>query len=185
MRSTLLASINLAAMFLGCSFLAHTIAQLHWRRRGTSSVMLLIGLCGQIWMVPQAINFFGFKSTELLYSLWFGNWIVLGFAVMLLCLTIRGSSRDLSDAALLDGAGRFTAFRHVVWPTIKSALIALAFLLVMATWTEFASPLVGIEIIGALGADKFPALVLGSFVATLPVLAIFVWAQHSFLQLGR
>lgn len=188
MQSTLLATVNLVAMFLGCACLGHAIALAHWRRKGSASVILLIILCGQIWLVPQAINYFIFQSTRLLYPLWFGNWIVLAFGMILFPLTLRGTPRDLLDAARLDGIESFGLYRHVTWPTLKPALAAIAIFLFLATWSEFVRPLFpGL----ALGADplRVPTttqeiimMIGASFLATLPIIAIFLFAQRHFLR---
>lgn len=182
MQFSLLAFINLAAMLLGCSFLGHAIAQAGWRRNGTASVVLLIILCGQIWLLPQAISFLGFYSSRLLYPLWFGNWLILAFSAVVFTVVFRGTSRAGLDAARLDGMGILGIYRHVTWPRIRPVLGALAILLVMATWAEFARPLL---------PDSFPdesqitiprtpqeiaLTIAASFHATLPVIAIYLVA---------
>ena len=184
MQSSLLAFINLVAMLIGLSFLAQATAQQFWRRGGNGSVILLIVLCGQIWLIPQAISLFAFHSTRLLYALWFGNWIILAAGVILFCGTLRGRSRDLFDAAQMDGLGSLGIYRHLIWPMTKLPLIALAILLLMATWIEFASAW---SMTSALRLDQLTvpangsatgAIVALSVVATLPALVIFLIARR-------
>jgi ABC-type glycerol-3-phosphate transport system permease component len=188
MQDSLLPIINLIAMLLGFSLLGHAIAQSHWRRGGTAGVILSIVVCGQIWMIPQAVGCFGFHSTRLLYSMWFGNWIVLAFGVMLFSVILRGSSRDLLDAARMDGSGFFGVYRHVGWPTLKPALAALAILLFMTTWAEFARPLAlgqalhSHELALPLTSQGITMLIAASLLLTLPVIAIYFFARRIFLQ---
>ena len=179
MNQSLLASINLVFMLLLCSFLAQAIAQTQWRRAGAAAAIFWIILCGQVWLIPQAINVFGFHSTELLYALWFGNWLVSAVAVIIFTLTFRGTSPHLLDAARMDGSGFFGIYRHVVWPSAKPALGALAIILFMATWMEFLRPILPSP------GGPFPTCDLptsrrelatvaaASLCATLPVIAIY------------
>jgi pectin-derived oligosaccharide transport system permease protein len=184
MQRSLLAFINLVAMLVGLSFLAQAIAQQSWRRGGNGSVILLIVLCGQIWLIPQAIGLFAFHSTRLLYALWFGNWIILAVGVILFCITMRGRSRDLFDAAQMDGLGAFGIFRHVLWPTVKREVIALAILILMATWVEFANAWPAVSAFGpgqltapATGSEM-GGVVAVSLAATLPAIAIFLYVRR-------
>jgi ABC-type glycerol-3-phosphate transport system permease component len=189
MSPSLLATINLIALlFLSC-FLADAMARAQWRQSGNGGVAFLIILCGQAWLIPQAISFFGFHSARLLYPLWFGNWIVTAAGAIVLPLTFRRQSSDLFNSAQLDGAGALAIFQHVIWPTAKLALLALGFLLVMATWTEFAQPL-----FAALGSSPVPAfadctvptaprdlaiLIGASLVATLPAIVLYLFVKRA------
>jgi ABC-type glycerol-3-phosphate transport system permease component len=184
MQSSLLALINFAAMLLVCSFLAQALAQQHWRRGNSASAIVLILLCGQVWLLPQAISLFAMHSSRLLYFLWFGNWIALAAGVILFNLMLRGSSRDLFDAARVDGAGSFALYRHVVWPTMSKPLVALAILLIMATWVEFAGAWSGFA---AFRLDQLTIpntnqgmaiMIAASLLATFPIIAIYFFARQ-------
>ncbi len=189
MSPILLAVINFI-LFLSLSFfLADAIAQARWRAKGNAAVVLLIVLCGQVWLIPQAVNFFLFHHDRLLYPLWFGNWIASAVAVVFFSLALRYSSRDLLDAARLDGAGVLAIHGKVIWPVVRPALLALAVILLMATWAEFAHPLfaaTGSVPTPAFGDCTVPtaprelALLLGvSVAATVPVIALYFFASRS------
>ncbi|MEO5855425.1 MAG: hypothetical protein ABIR21_05145 [Chthoniobacterales bacterium] len=192
MNHTLFASINLVAMLLFSSFLAGAIAQANWRRAGAGAVIFWIILAGQAWLIPQAVSVFFFESTELLYVLWFGNWIASAVAVIIFALTFRGTSSHLLDAARMDGSGFFGIFRNVVWPTAKPALGALTIILFMATWMEFLRPVFPVSGNSILPVG-FPAwsvpmtnpeialLLATSFLATLPIIAIY-FARRCFFE---
>ena len=45
-------------------------------------------------------------------------WWLLGFNVLLFIAGLRNISAELYEAASLDGAGRWTQFRHITWPLI-------------------------------------------------------------------
>ena len=189
MDASLFATANLVALLLVIFFLAQAVARARWQRTGAGAAIFLFVCAGQVWLIPQAINFFALHATRLLYPLWFGNWIVTAAAAVVLPLTFRDQTRDLFDAAQLDGAGALGIFRHVVWPTAKPALLALGVLSVMATWSEFAQPLFAAT--GSVPAPAFAdctvptaprdlALLLGaSVVATLPVIGLYIFGRKA------
>ena len=45
-------------------------------------------------------------------------WWLLGFNVLLFIAGLRNISREIYEAAELDGAGRWTQFRRITWPLI-------------------------------------------------------------------
>ena len=185
MSPSLLAAINFVAFLVASSFLAGTIARARWRTKGNAAVVLWIVLCGQVWLVPQAINFVAFHSLRLLYPLWFGNWIVTAAAAIIFPLVFRNRARDLFDAARLDGTGVFGIFRHVIWPTAQAALFSLGVLLLMTTWTEFAHPLVSIpQVVCAIPStsQERAIMIALSLVATLPAIALFFFARRRFFH---
>jgi multiple sugar transport system permease protein len=103
--------------------------------------------------------------------------------------------RDYEEAAKLDGAGHFKIFWRVMLPLAGPAIAALTILQFQGTWNDFFWPLI---IFGQgntahytvqLGLAQFvltyqtnwPALMAGSVVAILPILAIFVAFQRYFV----
>ena len=56
-------------------------------------------------------------------------WMMMGF--------VREVPRDLEEAALVDGAGRFGAFRRVTLPLVGGGLAATAIFVMFLAWNEF------------------------------------------------
>ena len=64
------------------------------------------------------------------------------YQVFILHGFFRGIPKELSEAALIDGAGHFTTFRRIFLPITLPILAALFILDFVATWNEFAMALV-------------------------------------------
>lgn len=64
------------------------------------------------------------------------------YQVFILHSFFRGIPKELSEAALIDGAGHFTTFRRIFLPITLPILAALFILDFVATWNEFAMALV-------------------------------------------
>jgi ABC-type glycerol-3-phosphate transport system permease component len=183
-----LAFINLAAALLSYSFFAYALARLRWRGRGTGLVLLTIIVSGQIWLIPQAVSITTFSWRTALYSIWFGDWLVSGFAIVLFCRVLKDIPRDLADAARLDGCGALRMYWHIVLPLVRPALVLIAILTVMATWIAFAAPFVQMtrqfELAQPTVINVRP-LIAGSLVMTLPLIAIFFLARRYFCNTSR
>ena len=64
------------------------------------------------------------------------------YQVFILYSFFRSVPRELSEAALIDGASHFTTFRRIFLPITLPVLAALLILDFVATWNEFAMALV-------------------------------------------
>ena len=68
------------------------------------------------------------------FNLPFVVWILIGF--------FQGIPRELEEAALVDGAGRFAAFRQIVLPLSLPGLLAAGVFAFVLSWNEFLFALV-------------------------------------------
>jgi ABC-type glycerol-3-phosphate transport system permease component len=130
-------AINLVGMLVIYSLMANALVRLRWHRRGTLPVLITIIIAGLSWSAPTLVDLdlAARDANALAYSLWFGNWLVSGFGVVILCLSVRRIPRQLEDTARLDGCGWFGTYRHIVLPLVKRELGLLTFLTAMATYT--------------------------------------------------
>jgi ABC-type glycerol-3-phosphate transport system permease component len=127
------AGANLVGMLAFYSAVSHFLARLAWGRGGMAALILLIVLSQLLW-IPLAVltatedEFFGAAS----FSAWFGNWLVTGFALVLLQRTTRNIPKSLEETARLDGIGGVGRWRHVVLPFVRRDLTLLGSFLLMA-----------------------------------------------------
>jgi multiple sugar transport system permease protein len=170
---------NLAGMLVIYSALSQAIARLAWRDRGVLGVVLLILFAQFFWIAP-ALAIVGDRSSAS-YALWFGNWLVCGFSVVLFWKSATRIPLALDDAARLDGLGAFDSWRHTILPFVRRDLAVVATFTVMATLLPFwsfiylpeASNVVTIfERTASLG-EHIGMMVAASLVSALPLIAIF------------
>ena len=55
-----------------------------------------------------------------------GVWSRFGYGMLILVAALQEVPQDLEEAALMDGAGAWSRFRHILLPTIRPALFFLA-----------------------------------------------------------
>ena len=101
--------------------------------------------------------------------------------------------QDLSEAAQIDGATRWTEFWHVQVPLARPAIMSLTILLFLWNWNQFLLPVVLVQdpmqrtMAGALGAFQgqwgtdIPLLCAGSLLILTPTVVIFLIFQRQFV----
>jgi ABC-type glycerol-3-phosphate transport system permease component len=176
---TILASVNLICTLLAYSFLAYALARLRWHGRGIALVLLAIVLCAQVWLVPQLISAFVFQINAALYWIWFADWLVSAFAVVLLWQSLKDTSRDRADAAKLDGCGRIGIYWHVVLPLVRLPLLLLALFSIMGLSADVLSRISEMLRIGVLHVvvPNLSFLIASSAIMTIPLIALFFIAS--------
>ena len=112
---------------------------------------------------------------------------------------LLGISREIEEAALIDGCSAWGVFWHVVVPLSKPALGALAIFTFLGRWRAFLWPLimtdsdslmvlpVGLAKLSDLYVNDYGLICAGSVLMLLPMIAVFVFFQRWFIsgiQLG-
>ena len=108
-------------------------------------------------------------------------------------------SREIEEAALIDGCSAWGVFWHVVVPLSKPALGALAIFTFLGRWRAFLWPLimtdsdsmmvlpVGLAKLSDLYVNDYGLICAGSVLMLVPMIAVFVFFQRWFIsgiQLG-
>ena len=100
---------------------------------------------------------------------------------------------DLLHAARIDGASEWRTFWQIALPVVRPALAALAILLFLASWNDYLWPLivltqkdsytmpVALGTLVGLTRVSWGALMVGTTIATLPFLALFLALQRHFV----
>ncbi|MDO5065822.1 MAG: carbohydrate ABC transporter permease [Propionibacteriaceae bacterium] len=100
---------------------------------------------------------------------------------------------ELEDAALVDGCNPFTAFWRIVVPNSKETIAAVGTIVLIGSWNAFLWPsLVGREHTRTVQVAlsqfmtsqgvRYPELFMGSLIATLPMLVVFLFLQRFLVQ---
>ncbi|RIX28751.1 carbohydrate ABC transporter permease [Amnibacterium setariae] len=107
---------------------------------------------------------------------------------------ILGIPDELLEAAKLDGAGSFRLFRSIVLPLCRPLIAVLVVLIAMATWNDFAWPLIalkqdflftlpiGLLFLQGQTTPDFTQIMALSLIAILPMIALFLATQRYFVQ---
>lgn len=106
----------------------------------------------------------------------------------------RSSSRDVVEAARLDGAGHWQTLWRILAPMGRPAIVTLALLTFMWTWNEFLIPLVmvtsenlrtaplGLAFFQGQYTSGVALLAAGAVIVALPVVMVYLFLQRHFIQ---
>ena len=181
-------AVNLAGMLVIYSVMTQLLARLAWRGRGIPGVFVAIVAAQLFWIAPALLIVAARDpNNPASYALWFGNWLVGGFAVVLLSQTVRGIPRQLEDSARLDGLGFFGTWRHVIFQFVRRDLGLVAIFTIMATLLPFwafinlpdASNVIVIYQRVSSPVERLGMMAAGSLIGALPLIAIFFLAKRT------
>jgi ABC-type glycerol-3-phosphate transport system permease component len=188
---------------LSSAIVAYGFARIKWLGRDVFFAICLstIMIPFQVTMVPLFIIFkkLGWINTffPLVIPAFFGN----PYFIFLLRQFFKGIPEELSDAARIDGANEFDIFWRIILPLVRPALIAVGLFAFMGAWNDYLGPLIylqvpdqytlseGIQFLRINISAKttrmalaYPYLMAVSTIITLPIVAIFLFAQRSFVE---
>ncbi|MCW2760467.1 MAG: binding-protein-dependent transport system inner rane component [Marmoricola sp.] len=90
----------------------------------------------------------------------FVTWKQLGFFILLYLAALQGVSKDLYDAASVDGAGRFRSFMNVTIPGVRAATTLVVILATITGANLFTEPYLLTNGGGPDGASASPVFVM-------------------------
>src|SRR5215213_597195 len=116
------------------------------------------------------------------------------FAVFLLRQFVKAIPIELEEAAILDGASRWTIYWTIILPLLKPGLAALAVLTFLDTWNNFFTPLIFLnspqQFTVPLLLNQFRSqfsidyghLMSGSAIDIVPVMVVYVLGQLAIIE---
>lgn len=197
-NSTHYAALAVLGELISSSLVAYSFARLKWRGRDFFFMLMLstMMLPGQVTLIPRYILFRELGWLDSLKPLIVPRWFGTALYIFLLRQFFRSIPIEMDEAALLDGAGKFTIFHRIVLPLSKPILTAIAAFSFIRHWNNFMGPLIYINdprklpvAVGLLyfrgSVDMGHAAHLGmaaSVMALAPVVIVFFLAQRHFVQ---
>ncbi|MFF2344985.1 carbohydrate ABC transporter permease [Pseudarthrobacter sp. NPDC058119] len=189
-NSVLFASITTIGAVFFSAMAAYAFARLRWRGRNAVFSLFLATM-----MVPPIFtalpNFLLIKNLGLLNTmvgLVLPYIFMTPFAIFFLRQFFLNMSREVEEAAMLDGAKHLRIFFQIILPNAAAPLATLALLTFIGQWNEYFWPLlvgqdesvrvltVGLGVFKSQspqGAPDWSGLMAATLVSALPVLILF------------
>ena len=181
---------------LSCAMVAYAFAHLRWPGRDLAFAVLMATMLlpWQATMIPRFLLMRELGLYGSLAALIVPTFLGEAFYIFLLRQFFLSISRDLLDAARLDGCSEWRVFWSVVMPLSTPALATVALFQFIAVWNDFGGPLLYLN-----DPDSFPlAYALEQFVSAhssethlllaasvmfaLPLIVVFLMAQRTYLR---
>jgi len=142
-NSVIVSTIHTLAQLVVCSLAAYAFARLDFYLKRPLYLLVLVGLMVpfQATFLPVYLLFSNLKLHNTLIALILPG-IASSFAVFLMTQFFRGIPKELEEAAMMDGAGRFRIFITIIIPLSVPVMTALAIFTFLGNWNSYLWPLV-------------------------------------------
>lgn len=187
------ASFTALALFI-CSMVGYGFAKFQFRLKGPLFIMVLITMMvpQQVLLVPLFLlmNRFHWLNTYLAV-------IIPGafnaFGVFFMRQIMVSIPDELIDSARIDGASEFGIYWKIALPLSSTGMAVLAIILFLTSWNGYLWPLialrteemftlpVGLATLLGLYKVEYGMIMAGGFLATLPVIALFISRHRQFI----
>ncbi|MBS4195284.1 carbohydrate ABC transporter permease [Lederbergia citri] len=179
------------------SLVAFAFARL--RARGSTVLFALIlstmMIPGQVTMIPQYLIFNKLGWIDSYLPLIIPSFGASAFLIFLLRQFYLGIPKELDEAVKIDGGGYFTMYFRIILPLSIPAIATAGIMEFMYRWNDLMGPLIYLStqtkyplslglaaFRGAYGTTPWNLLMAASFVAVIPPLTLFFFAQKYFIQ---
>jgi multiple sugar transport system permease protein len=187
---------TLVTVLVSC-LAGYSLTRIRYRGRRTLATMVLI-----VYLVPPTLLFIPLytilRGLGLANTLWalliayptftvpFCTWLLMGF--------FRSIPPDLEDAAMVDGASRFQAFRRVILPLAAPGVLAGGLFAFTLAWNEFLYALVfvhdtelktipvGLNDLMFGDIYLWGQLMAASVLTTVPVILLYTYLQRYMVE---
>lgn len=190
-NSVVVATLTTVGQVFFSAMAAYAFARLRWRGRDQVFYLFLAAL-----MVPPIFttlpNFVLIKDLGLLNTylgIVLPSLLMTPFSVFFLRQFFLGISRELEEAAKIDGAGHLRIFLRVILPVSAAPIATLAILTYISSWNDYLWPLLvgkseNVRVLTVAlgifrsqtpqGGNDWAALMAATLIAALPIMVIFL-----------
>ena len=177
-----------------CAMAAYSFARLKFPGKKTIFILILsiMMVPGQIYLIPQymiiqKLGLLNTISALILPSLFsaYGTFLLINF--------FESVPMSLEEAAIIDGCSYPQIFFKIMLPLVVPGLIALAILVSLWSWNSLMWPLIvnsstdkmtlsaGLANLSGRAGTKYPLLMAGSVLASVPMITFFFLLQKKFI----
>jgi ABC-type glycerol-3-phosphate transport system permease component len=192
LNSTLLVVLNIVGELISVPIIAYGFARLRFPWKRVLFVLMLSPMMipGHIKLIPL---YYIYLRLDMIGTYWplvlpsfFGN----PFFIFLMVQYMRTIPRDLDEAALIDGAGRWTILYRIILPLSVPALTIIVVFTFLWVWNDFLQPLVflsdfdtypisvGLAFFQGRYSVEWNLFMGATLVSILPILVLYFFAQR-------
>ena len=178
-----------------CSMAGYAFGRIDFPFKNAIFVLILSVLMvpGQIFLIPQyqIIQKMGLLDT--IPALFMPN-LFSAFGTFLLRQFFMSLPKELEEAAIVDGCGRFRIFGQIMLPLVKPGIVALAIFTIKFAWNDFMWPLIvntsmekmtlgpALSTLQGQYTTEYPMQMAGAVLAVVPLIVILFLFQKQFIE---
>jgi len=178
-----------------CAMAAYGFARTEFRGRKTLYALVLAGIMvpPQVLIAPLFAEMVQLRLVDTYWGVILPQ-VAVPAMVFILVKFFDGVPRELEEAALCDGAGRWRVFWQIVLPLSRPVLAAVAIFTFISTWNNFLWPFlvttdpglmtlpVGLVNVQSTYGVRYAQVMASLIIAGLPLLVVFAIFQRQIVQ---
>ncbi|GER87441.1 sugar ABC transporter permease [Dictyobacter vulcani] len=195
-NSIYIAVIVVACQLLTCSMAGYAFARINFPGRNLVFVLFLATMMipFQLTIIPIFITMRNLGWLDSHLALIVPPALFSAFGVFLMRQFVMGIPPELEEAAIVDGANRWTIYLRVILPLLRAPLSALGIFSFLGQWNSFFIPLIMLNTSEKFTvplmlsqfrgqyATEWTMVMAGAVIAVLPVLIVYIIAQRHIIQ---
>ena len=202
LNSVFVTTLAMVGELSSAALVAYGFARFHFPFRN-ALFLLMLSTMMLPWVVTLIPSFLIWKQVGLINTfdpLTVGALFAWGpFYVFLLRQFFLGVSREIEEAAVVDGANSLQVLWHVMLPLVRPAILAIAVLSFVGNWNNFRGALIYLQqpierftmplglqffqaTLSAGEAPRWHLMMAMSSLMVIPVLILFFLAQRQFIE---
>ena len=188
-------AVTTIAQLVFCSMAGYAFARIEFPMKNFLFILILSVLMvpGQIFLLPQyqIIQKLGLLDT--IPALFLPN-LFSAFGTFLMRQFFMSLPKELEEAAIVDGCGRFSIFAQIMVPLVKPGLVSLSIFTIKFAWNDFMWPLIvntsmdkmtlgpALSTLQGQYTTEYPMQMAGAVLAVLPLVVMFFIFQKQFIE---
>ncbi|MBW7455108.1 carbohydrate ABC transporter permease [Paenibacillus sepulcri] len=188
--------IVVLSQLLTCSMAAYAFAKIRFPMREPLFLMFLATMMvpGQVTIIPLYLIMKNIGWLDSHLSIIVPSALLNAFGVFLLRQFFKGIPKEMEEAAIVDGANRWTIYSRIMLPLIKPALSALGIFTFLGMWNNFFNPLIFLNspdkftvpmmlnLYRGMYATDWTLMMAGAAIALIPVLIVYIIGQRYIIE---
>ncbi len=173
------------------SLAAYAFARINFPYRKLIFIMFISSMMipAAVVMIPRFMLFTNLKLVDTYWPLILPSAFGTAFSIFLLRQFFMTIPKDLEEAAVIDGCGKFRIWATIIVPLSKPIIATLSVFLFQGTYNDFMGPLIylntdtkftvqlGLASFRNSFATRYDLIMAGSMLALIPILIIYIVCQ--------
>ncbi len=173
------------------SLAAYAFARINFPYRKLIFLMFISSMMipAAVVMIPRFMLFTNLKLVDTYFPLILPSAFGTAFSIFLLRQFFMTIPKDLEEAAVIDGCGKFRIWATIIVPLSKPIIATLSVFMFQGTYNDFMGPLIylntdtkftiqlGLASFRNSFATRYDLIMAGSMLALIPILIIYIVCQ--------
>jgi len=197
LNSIFVLAVSLTLLLFLSAFAAYPLSRMQFKLNKPifGAIVAAMSIPIHITLIPVFMMTIGFKMYDKAYAL-IGPNVAFNLPISIFILTsfMQGISKEMEEAAEIDGCGKFSTFFKIIFPLSKSGLATLAIYNGVVIWNEFVFamvltqsqdsrtlPLAIWEYQGQYSINT-PLIMALLILSSLPVILLYIFGQDKLVK---